>query len=312
MAGTAASQVRSACIAETTPGTIPTSPAFTTLHAPARMNAAAAPIFGRSLIGGGARMGHGVSGIEVTGTLETPLIYGVYDTLFETLLQGAWSSNVLKDGKAIKTVTVENTMPAGVGGTATMLRYRGVEALSGVLNLSSRAEARLTLNLGGMGSDAGATTALGSATYTDPTEADPLSSGVDVGTITFAGYTLDCMQSLEVNFAFEGRDPQPKISSNDLCGFTRGDCMPVLTAMIYLETNFLAIYNAARARHASFPVTVPLGSVTGEKYTMVFPACHFGAVGPDLSSPSLMQRVEILPAYDTSTDCVVQITRAVA
>ena len=149
-------------------------------------------------------------------------------------------------------------------------------------------------------------------TYTDPSEADPLSSGDDIGTITFNGYTLDCMQSLEIDFTFENRDGQPKISSNDLCGVNRGDFLPALTANMYVEENFLAIYNAARARHTAFAVTIPIGSVSGEKYTMEFPSCRFGSSAIDQSGAAVMQRVPILPQYDETEAAVIKITRGVS
>jgi hypothetical protein len=314
MAGTASSQVRSAYVAETVPGTTPASPAFTTLHQALRMAASPAPIEASSLIGGGARMGVGISGIPVTGELpQSELVYGVYDTLIETLLQGAWTANVLKDGKLAKTVTVENTLPAGVGGTATMLRFRGVEMLSGRIMLQSGAAAMISGSFGGMGSDPATTSALATSTYTNPTFFDPLSSGVDVGTITMAGYTLDCIQSLDMDLTFANRDPQAKISSDDLCGYTRGDFRPTLTATIYTEANFLAMYNAARLRTtAQFAVTVPIGSVTNKKYTVLFPKCRFGAHTIDMSGATVLQRVPILPLYDTVTGCVMQVTRNVA
>ncbi|APX88645.1 hypothetical protein BV394_01955 [Brevirhabdus pacifica] len=305
--------MRSAYVAETTAGTIPALPGFTTLHQPARMTAAVEPISGRSLVASGARMGHGIQGISVSGSLESPLIYGVYDTLLATLLQGSWATNVLKDGKAVSTVAIENTLPAGVGGTSTMLRFRGVEATGGTLSLQSKSAAQLSLTLAGMGSDDATTTAITGATYTDPTEADPLSSGTDVGTIAFSGYTLDCMQALEIALTYESREPQNQIGSDDLCGHTRGDLLPELTANILIEGNFLAIYNAIRSRtHAAFSVTVPLGSVSGEKYTMVFPSCHFGMGEIDTSGAQALQKVTILPQYDTTEDAVVKITRAVA
>ena len=312
MSGTASSQLRSAIVAEATISTIPATPGFTTLHAPLRMVGATQTIEGRSLIAKGGRLGRGVNGIDVTGALEDTLKYGVYDTVLETLLQGAWASDVLKDGKLEKTFANENTLPAGVGGTATMMRFRGIEALSGSLNLASRTAANISFALAGRASDAATTTAITGATYTDPTVIDPLSSGADVGTIAFNGYTLDCMQSLEINFDFENRDLQPKISSNDLCGITRGDFLPVLTANMYIEANFLAIYNAARARHTAFSVTVPLGSVTGEKYTLVFPLCHFATASLDMTGSAAMQNVIIHPQYDTDSGAVVTVTRAIA
>lgn len=312
MAGSASSQLRSAYVPEATPGTIPATPGFLTLPAAARMSAMAQAIEGRSLAAKGARLGRGVNGIDVTGSLEDSVKYGVYDNLLATLLQGAWSDDVLKDGKAQTTVAVENTIPAGVGGTSTMMRYRGVEALSGSLKLAARQAAKLSLTLAGRGSDDATATAIAGATYTDPTVVDPLSSGADVGTIVFNGYTLDCMQSLDIAFNFDGRDLQPKISSNDLCGITRGDFLPVLTANMYIEANFLAIYNAARASHTAFSVTVPLGSVTEQKYTLAFPSCHFDTAGLDLSGASAMQSVVIKPQYDTSSAAVLTVTRAIA
>jgi hypothetical protein len=314
MAGSASSQLRSAYVAESTAGTIPSTPSFTTLHQRADMKATPAVIEHRSQVSQGARLGNGISEIDVTGEIaETPLVYGVYDDLLATLLQGAWSSDNLDDAKTVTTVSIENTIPAGDGGTNTMMRYRGVEAISGSINLASRSAATIALTLAGRGSDDATTTAITGATYTDPTEADPLSSGADVGTIAFSGYTLDCMQSLEIAFNLESRDPQPKISSDDLCGITRGDFLPVLTANMYLEDNFLAIYNAVRDRtNSSFSVTVPIGSVSGEKYTLVFPSCHFGSGDLDFSGANAMQEVQILPQYDTATDRVLRITRAVS
>lgn len=313
MTGTSASQVRSAYVSEATAGTTPATPGFTTLHTLARMTATPAAIEHRSQVSGGARLGHGIQEIDVTGEIPaTPLVYGVYDDLLATLMQGAWSSDVLEDAKASPTVSIENTLPAGVGGTSTMLRFRGVEATGGTISLASRSAATLALTLAGRGSDDATTTAITGATYTDPTELDPLSSGVDVGTIVFDGYTLDCMESLEIALNFEGREKQAKIGTDELCGITRGDFLPVLTANIYIEANFLAMYNAARSRTTSaFSVTVPIGSVTGEKYTLVFPSCHFGSADIDMSAVNTMQTVIINPHYSTSDDHVLEITRAV-
>lgn len=312
MAGAATSSTRSAYVVETVNGTTPTTPAFKTMHVPLMLKAVPDVIQGRSLIAGGARYGRGVQGIDVTGTIEDTLKYGVNDDLLATLLQGSWSANVLKNGTAYNTVSVENTFPAGAGGTLTFLRYRGVEAQSGTLTLKARSPANISLELFGLGSDAATTTLITGATYTNPTDIDPISSGADIGTITMAGYTLDCMESLEINMAFENRDAQPRIMSDDFCGVTRGDFLPVLTANMYIEANFLAIYNAARGNHTAFAVTIPVGSTTLKKYSILFPKCRFGETEVDMSGASLMQKIQILPEYDTGISAVMQITRAVA
>lgn len=313
MSGVSTSEIRSAYVNEATVGTIPATPGFTTLHQPARLAAKPEIIWLQSQVAKGARSGQAFGHTPVDGSLESPLVYGVYDDLLATLLQSSWSSNVIKDAKDETTVAIENTFPAGAGGTDTMLRFRGVEAVGGALTLTASEAAQLSLEVVGRASDDGTTTAISGATYTDPTEGDPLSSGADVGTIVFDGYTLDCMQSLEIALTFEDRDRQPRISSNDLCGISRGKFLPVLTANMFVEANFLAIYNAARARHTAFSVTVPLGSVSGEKYTIEFPLCHFGETEIDMSGVNIMQQVQIVPIYDGTTEnAVVKITRAVS
>ena len=203
MTGSASNQLRSAYVAEVTAGTTPSSPSFSTTDVPILMNATPAIYESKTLIAGGARGGVGVSGLDVSGTLSGTFIYGNYDIWLETLLQAAWASNVIKDAKAIKTVTVENAIPAGVGGTLTMMRYRGVQATGGSITLSSDADVQFSLDVQGIGSDVGTTSAIGSSSYTNPTNKIPLTSGIDVGTIAYNGYTLNCMESSTINFAYE-------------------------------------------------------------------------------------------------------------
>lgn len=313
MAGASTSTIRSAYVPETTAGTIPATPGFTTMHSAAMLTSAPLITSGRSLIAKGQRHGHSVHGIEVSGTLETPLIYGAFDDWLATLLQASWVADVLKNGVEEKTLTVEQTVLAGAGGTPTMLRFRGVEATGGTLSLEARSEASLNLTLLGRGSDDATTTAIVGATYADPANVDPITSGEDVGNITFAGFDpMDCIQSMEIAFTFEKREVQPRIGSNDLCGVTRGDFLPTITARLYVEDGFLALYNAARTGgEPTFAVTVPLGSVSGEKYTLVFPACRFGSSSIDMSGNSVMQAVEILPEWDSASGATLTITRAV-
>lgn len=313
MAGAASTQLRSAYVAETTAGTTPSTPGFLTMDNPAMMRATPSIIESKTLIAGGARGGQGVGGIEVSGSMSGPMIYGNFDTWLESLLQGAWSANVLKDGKTIKSVTVENAIPAGAGGTTTMMRYRGVQAVGGTITAKSREDVHISLDLRGMGSDAATTTAIAGATYTAPSNLTPLASGVDVGSITMAGYTLDCISEVEIQFTYEGREDQPKVGSNDLCGITAGALVPVIRARIYVDANFLAIYNAARANHTAFAVSIPLGSVSGSKYTVDFPLCAFASGDLDFGAANAMHDVVIYPQYDDATnDSVVKITRAVA
>lgn len=312
MAGSASNELRSAWIAETTAGTTPATPAFATSDVPILINSTPTIAESKTQHAFGARSDTSVRGREVAGTMAGPLIYGNYDTWLETLFQGAWSTNVLKDGKAVKSVTVENAIAAGAGGTNTMLRYRGVEATGGTITANSGEEIGFNFDLMGRASDASATSAIAGATYTDPTNTAPLVAGLDVGTITMAGYTLDCFSRVEMQFTYEDRNRQEKLGTYDLCGITRGALVPVINARMYVESNFAAIFDDARANHTAFAVTVPLGSVSGSKYTIEFPSCKFGAGTMDFGTADAMLDVVIHPLYDTTEDCVVKITRAVS
>jgi len=312
MAGTSSNQLRSAYVAETTAGTTVSTPGFTTSQVPILINATPQISESKTLVAKGARAAQSVMGREVAGSMAGPLIYGSYDAWLETLLQGAWATNVLKDGKSVKAMTVENTIAAGEGGTNTMMRYRGVQAVGGSISANSREAINFSLDLRGMGSDAATTTAITGATYSNPTAKTPLVAGLDVGSVTIAGYTVDCIMRAEMKFAYESRDDQPKLGTYDLCGITRGALVPTVSLRMYVESNFMAIFNAARANHTAFAVTIPLGSVSGSKYTVSFPSCSFAAGTLDFGSADAMHDVVINPMYDTTEACVVKITRAVA
>jgi len=312
MAGTAQNNLRSAFVAETTAGTIPGTPGFSTSHDPILMKATTEVYEQTSLTVGGARAGVGIKSLPVTGTISGALVYGVLDDLWASLLQGSWASNVLKDAKTASTFTIENRITAGAGGTNTMMRYRGVQPPGGKLTLASNSEVQYSLDLVGMGSDDATTTALTGATYTDPTNAVPLTSGIDVGAITMAGYTPGGFQSAEIDFIFDGRTPQQSVSGLDTGGTTIGAFRPKITAKAYVDASFAAIYTAARAAHTAFAVAFAIGSVSGSKYTIQFPKCHFGSGDIDLSGTDLLQDIELLPIYDSTSGATVTMTRAVA
>ncbi len=315
MTGIASNQLRSAFVAEATAGTTPTSPGFTNSDVYINMNATPTIVEHRSLAAKGESVETAIAGIDVTGDMSGPLIYGAYDDFFESLLQGTWSSDVLKSGKDTQTLTVENAIAAGAGGTNTMARYQGVEATGGSITLTSNADATFAFDLLGMGSSDTATSALGSSTYTDQTERTPLSCGIDVGTIAFAGYTLDAFESATINFNYEGREAQNKLGSVfTKNGITKGALLPEITARVYVDANFAALYNAARdSDHSLFSVTFPLGSVSNKKYTLVFPKCKFISSNLDFTAENAMQEVSIRAMYDEATeDASVKLTRAVS
>ena len=138
MAGIASNQLRSAFVAETTANTIPTSPAFKTLHSPALFTGEVERFHQNSLVAGGARIGDTLITKPAVGKITGPLVYSIYDPLMETLFQSAWSADALTDGKARTTNSFENSIAAGIGGTRTYMRYTGVEAVGGQFMVAAR------------------------------------------------------------------------------------------------------------------------------------------------------------------------------
>ena len=315
MTGTASNQLRSAFVAEATAGTTPSTPSFTNSDVPINMTAAPAIVEHRSLAGKGEAVQTAIGGIDVTGEMSGTLVYGAYDDFFESLFQGTWTTNALKNAKTTQSLTIENGIPAGEGGTNTLMRYQGVEAIGGSLTLTSNADITFAFDLLGMGSSDTTTSEISGANYNDQTERAPLTSGVDVGTIAFGGYTLDAFESATINFNYEGREAQNVLGSSFVKGgLTKGAALAEITARVYVDSNFASLYNAARdTDHSLFSVTFPLGSVTSKKYTLLFPKCKFTGANLDFTGNNAMQDITIRAMYDEQTeDASMKLTRAVS
>ena len=299
MAGTSSTERRVSHIKETAVGTTPTTPNFQPFSF---MNFAmtANPRISeqKSIAAGGQRTGLVNTGYAVSGTASTGWLYGEYDDFFESLYQNTWASNVLTNGNQQVTMTVEERIPQGQGGTVSYLRYRGVEVSSATISLVSGEDADLSFNLIGIGSDDASTTIITSATYTHTAQFDPLSCGSDISTLTMVGVgTIDCMQTMEIRFLYDGKDEQLRLGSDELCGITRGSFLPEITGQFYIEDNFLTLYNACRAG-SFFALTVTIGTSATRGYTLEFPKCSI-VEAPLVSGESgpAFQNFRILPFW---------------
>lgn len=312
MAGTASSQLRSAFVVETVPGTTPATPAFKTLHTPALFTGEVQRFHQSSLVAGGADIGDAATTKPAVGKISNaPIVAALYDPILESLLQATFSTNVLLDGKARQTMSFENMIPAGIGGAATMMRYVGVEAVAGVIQADARGKVTFSADLIGMASADATTTAITGATYTDPVNNDPFASNGDLGAVTFAGFTLDGIASLTINLTYTGRDIQPVIGGDILAGIARGALTPTITLKCYADSNFMAAYNAARvSNQTAAKLTVNLGSVTGKKYRFEFWNCYTDAAPMDFSGNNAFVTITLNPAYSQANTGVLTLTRA--
>ena len=86
MAGTAQNNLRSAFVAESTAGTTPSTPGFTTTHDPLLMVAKPEVFEQPSLTEGGAIASVGIKAVPVTGSMSGALAYGGIDDMLAFLL----------------------------------------------------------------------------------------------------------------------------------------------------------------------------------------------------------------------------------
>lgn len=313
MTGFASAQLRSAFDPETVPGTTNASPTFKTLPQPLMFGGETNRFQPESLIAGGALYGDALLSKPAASKYSAPLIYATYDTFFASLFQSAWSSDALTDGKTRSTVSFENMMKAGDGGTTTYIRHLGNEAVAGSLKADAHGKIDVTFDFVGMESKNTATAALSGATYTDPSNADPFAAGADLGAVTFAGYTLDGIAALSIDYIQKDRTPQPVMGNYVLEGITLGKFQPLIKVKFRLGTNFAAIVDAARVgTQTPAKFTVNFGSVTAKKYRQEFWKCYVVSAPPDFSAPEAFYEMTLQPTWSVSNSGVMTMTRALA
>ena len=313
-AGAASNQLRSAFVVETTPGTTPATPSFKTLHQGILFDDDTQRMSQPSLIARGANFGDALLYRKAAGKISNAnIVYLVYDTWLESLLQSSFVANVMSDGTSVQAHTVENTIPAGVGGTSIMKRYTGVEAIGAKISADALGKVQFDMDFLGMSSVAATNTAIAGATYTDPANKDPFSATTDIGAITIAGFTLDDLVSMEMDLSYGDRDGQPKLGTDTLAGIARGAFRPMLKFKFYIQSNFQALYDAARVQtQTTAKVTVNMGSVTLKKYKWEFWDCNINTSALELGGSSGFLNVTVEPKYSPANSCILTLTRAVA
>lgn len=314
MAGADSNSIQDAFIEETVVDTTPATPAFTLSsfdNIQMQGNPRLSEVFPRS--SRGERSGIGKNGFSVTGSASGALFYGEYDSWFESLFQGTWAGDVLVNGKAQETLSFEQGIPLGAGGALAYARFRGVEAVTGSLNIVAGDNVQVNFDLIGQSREAMATGIIAGATYVAPAVTDVISSGAEIGTITMAGFTLDCIANINIDWGVVGKTEQPQVGSDDACGINRGTFRPRITGQFYAEANLINLFEGAAAT-ADFALVIPLGSVTGEKYSINFPLCQFASspIAAEGEGPVFVD-FEILAQYDAAgIDGTCEITRAIA
>lgn len=303
------SQARFAYIAEVTAGTTPSTPTFKVM----RVTGAGLQINKSTVTSDEIQPDRNVRdealvGIDVAGSYGFELTYGSQDDLLESALRGTWASDVLKNGIARKTFSVEETLELG----ATDSFSRFVRAEVNTMSLNIPARGKVTGSFGMMArSEALATAIISGATYTAANTKPMMTASAHVAELTIGSISPAPKVrnlTLEINNNLRTRPVVGSLYSEDLGA---GKCDVTGTIEAYFESN--ALYQAV-LDHGNMAVSATIGVDTNEKYTIALPKVIFlngqrqlGGVNDDV-----MVSIPFRAVYDATAAASIVLTRAVA
>lgn len=313
MVKAATSQTRLAYVAESSVNTIPSSPSWQNL----RFTSETIAYNKTAIVSNEIRPDRNVSdlinaGFGVGGDIGFELSYGTLDTLLESALQSAWSNDVIKNGGTPKSLAFERTVETGA--TDQFFRYSGCQVSSLALSITAREIITGTMALLGMGHST-ATAALSGATYTAANDNPVMSASADVGSMTISGLSPSpILMSATINIENNLRE-QIAVGSAGPIGIGSGRFVCTGTVEAYFED--LALYNVFK-NHSDVGLSLTVGSVTNEKYTIALPKVKLGTgtVTTPGNDQDVMASFEWQAIYDGSGspafDATISITRAVS
>lgn len=306
-----ASLKQDAVVAEASIGTTPASPAFKLLRSisigggvsrpnersPERVNHRQANSMFQGLVG-------------IQKTIETPWVRdAAQDILWESVLFGAFSTDVAKNGSTPRPFTLEEKYEAG-SGTDFYRRIAG--CLVDSVNISFRNDGqpgRCTWNVLGR-AETTSTSALGSATYAaaspglDPVTASEIAADNLFGLSTpgIVGLNLAITNNLRARYQFGSPSPQ----SHGMGDFdVRGTVEFYLTA--------LANYSTFATKQTAQVLELTIGSVTDHKDVLELFACDVW--NPNIAdggrSTDHTVSLEFMAKYNVGDTASMQLTRQV-
>lgn len=251
-------------------------------------------------------------GFGVGGDIGFELSYGTLDSLLEGVLFSTWSTNVLKNGVTAKSFAFEKTYETGA--TDQFFRFTGNQVSSLSLSLSAQERITGSMTMLGMGHTT-ASAALSGATYTAANTKAIMAASADVGSLSLTGVSPSpTLMSASFNIANNLRE-RLQIGSRGPAGIGAGRC--VVTGSIEAYFGDLALYNAFFG-HDDVALSLTLGSVTSEKYTIQLPKVKLtnGTISTPGNDQDVMAQMDFQAIYSTAgspaDNASIKITRAVA
>jgi hypothetical protein len=302
---TNSSQTRLAYITESTYGTTPATPAFNNLR-----------ITGESLkpnmqyiSSDEIRPDRNVPdltqvGAEAGGSFDFELSYGSFDTILESLMYSAWSSDVLKNGVTQKALSFEKTFEAGT--TDQYHRYVGSIVNTMSLNIAARAKVTGSFGILSKGMTSGQAIISG-ATYVAANANPVINAASNFASLSMTGVTSPEITALTLNITNNLRH-QPVVGSVNSRGIGAGRFMVTGSIDAYfLNEELLDLY----MENTSSDLGFALGGASDLKYdfalgTIKFNDAEIVAGGND---QDVLARMSFQAIYDASDAATLKITR---
>lgn len=249
-----------------------------------------------------AAAGYRKVGGNVSGSLKSQLRRDTnIDMLIESIVGGAFTTNVAKGGNTDFSHTIEKKMVDS--GNSMYWRYTGVQVSKLGITASSDSNAEVSFDFVGMGSPLPTSAIITGATYTAPTQGTLL-TGLDFGTITVAGLTA-VFSSLDFSID-QTREAQPALGSAYAVGVgASGNRAVKLTLKLYRKD-----ISPETLFYGDTPVAVSFSIGTGANgYKIDLPVCVAATPKNEVSGSSALVSIDLMAQYDPVSGTDVMFTR---
>lgn len=303
------SRTRVAYVAEVTPGTTPATPTFLQI----RRTGGEMSTKKTTAVSDEISLDRNVRdefqvAQDPAGGYDFELTYGTFDDIFSAALFGSWAANVLTNGSTEQSLTFEQTVDFG-GGSFGYSRFP--LTLIDSLALEFTARKGVTGSIKTMAKqETLATSIITGATYT-AANTNAVQTSVSVASLAIAGLSpVPKIKSLSLNIANNLRI-RDVVGSLFTDSFGSGQIDVTGSFDAYFESN--ALYQAV-LDHGGGAISLTVGAVTAQKYTISIPVVRFldGARKLGGKNDDVMVTVPFRAINDSGIGGSIRITRAVA
>ncbi|MCQ9618397.1 phage tail tube protein [Paenalcaligenes niemegkensis] len=274
-------------IAETVPGTTPTTGTWKTARLTSNtLSPTPTTEVSDEITDTRLSQGSVVTGLNIAGDLVGEMSFGTFDEFLAALFYGNWNSDVLTIGSVRQTFSVQKAF-TDVG---TFHLFKGVHAATGSIEIPE--EGKIILTIGGQALDyEDGTSTFVTGTPEAPTTT-PFMSSVAVGDVKVDGVSMAgsaCVSAMTINID-NTLQVQRCLGSGKLGPGALIETEAAITGTITLAWSARAydIWKEQMTRKA-FGVEFPLVDSLGNTYTLDFPAVEFDGELPSGGKRDLIQ-----------------------